>query len=99
MPKKTALSDALAHAAHGQGSAKFRASPGKVTGARPGAASPHRVGKVNVTGYFDPAVKQSLRLIQAKHPDLTVQDLLAEALNDLFAKYNVPQAARLAKDA
>jgi hypothetical protein len=57
----------------------------------------HRVGRVNVTGYFDPAVKQSLRLIQAKHPDRTVQDLLAEALNDLFAKYNVPQTANIHK--
>ena len=97
MPKKTALKDALAHAAHGRGSGKLRGSSNKMIGASPGAASPHRVGKVNVTGYFDPAVKQSLRLVQAKHPGLTVQHLLAEALNDLFAKYNVPQAAKLTK--
>jgi hypothetical protein len=48
-----------------------------------------------VTGYFDPAVKTSFRLIQAKYPERTQQDLLAEALNDLFAKYNVPQSAKL----
>lgn len=56
---------------------------------------PGRVGKVNVTGYFVPAVKSSFRQIQVAHPDKTIQDLLAEALNDLFAKYNVPQTARL----
>jgi hypothetical protein len=35
------------------------------------------------------------RLIQARYPERTQQDLLAEALNDLFAKYNVPQSAKL----
>jgi len=58
---------------------------------------PSRVGKVNVTGYFPPAVKSSFRMIQTAHPEKTIQDLLAEALNDLFAKYNVPQTAWLEK--
>jgi hypothetical protein len=50
---------------------------------------------VNVTGYFDPSVKQSIRMIQAKYPQrMTEQDLLAEALDDLFAKYQVPQTAK-----
>jgi hypothetical protein len=99
MPKKTPLSDALAKAAHGTGSAKLPAAaePNAQAGAHAPATKPHRVGRVNVTGYFDPAVKQSLRLIQAKHPDRTVQELLAEALNDLFSKYNVPQTADLQK--
>jgi hypothetical protein len=66
-------------------------------GARAEGTKPYRAGRVNVTGYFDPGVKQSLRLIQAKHPDRSVQDLLAEALNDLFSKYNVPQTADLQK--
>jgi hypothetical protein len=99
MPKKTALSDALAKAAHGSGSAKLAAATDAQAafGARVTGNNPGRVGRVNVTGYFDPAVKQSLRLIQAKYPGKTVQDLLAEALNDLFSKYNVPQTARLQK--
>jgi len=58
---------------------------------------PSRTGKVNVTGYFAPAVKSSFRMIQTKHPEKTMQNLLAEALNDLFAKYNVPQTAHLEK--
>ncbi len=97
MPKKTSLSDALAEAAHGPSSAKrSRVSGARASsGASADSAKAYRVGRVNVTGYFDPAVKQSIRLIQAKHPDRTLQDLLAEALNDLFAKYNVPQSARL----
>jgi hypothetical protein len=99
MPKKTALMDALALAAHGPGSAKQSpaSTPAEPQGARAAGTKPGRVGRINVTGYFDPAVKQSLRLIQAKHPDRTVQHLLAEALNDLFAKYNVPQTAEVQK--
>jgi antitoxin-like ribbon-helix-helix protein len=58
---------------------------------------PSRAGKVNVTGYFPPAVKSSFRMIQTAHPEKTIQDLLAEAINDLFAKYNVPQTAQLEK--
>jgi hypothetical protein len=96
--RTTGLRDALNLAGQGQGSAKL--APARTqrlppAGARPEVAKPYRAGRVNVTGYFDPAVKQSIRLIQAQHPGRTVQDLLAEALNDLFAKYNVPQAAEL----
>jgi hypothetical protein len=97
MAKKISLGDALAMAAHGTGSAKLSAAAESLSGARAEGTKSHRVGRVNVTGYFDPAVKQSLRLIQAKHPDRTVQDLLAEALNDLFSKYNVPQTADIQK--
>jgi hypothetical protein len=99
LSKKTALSDALAKAAHGAGSPKLPAAT-EVTmraGARSAGTNPNRVGRVNVAWYFDPAVKQSLPLIQAKHPCRTVQDLLAEALNDLFSKYNVPQTANIQK--
>jgi len=51
-----------------------------------------REGKINVSAYFPPEVKASLRLVQAKRGG-KVQDLLAEALNLLFAKYNVPETA------
>ena len=73
-----------------------RGEPGVTVEAMPvapqAAQQPSRVGKVNVTGYFPPEVKTSLRLVQARRPG-TLQDILAEALNDLFAKYNVPQTA------
>jgi hypothetical protein len=71
------------------------ATPADPAGSEPRKRQPSRVGKVAVTGYFVPAVKSSFRQIQAANPDKTMQELLAEALNDLFAKYNVPQTARL----
>lgn len=54
--------------------------------------APSRVGKVNVSAYFPPEVKSSLRLVQAQN-GRKIQDLLAEALNLLFAKYGVPESA------
>jgi hypothetical protein len=48
---------------------------------------------VNITGYFDTSVRSSIHLIQAQLPRVTVRELLAEALNLLFAKYGVPQTA------
>lgn len=51
---------------------------------------PSRQGKVHLSGWFDPQYKTSIRAIQMQHPDKTTQDLLSEALNMLYAKYNVP---------
>lgn len=98
-PKKTSLAGAL------------RADPAKAKAVLAGAAGEppsrtrapvgattdraDRSGKVNVTGYFDPAVRQSIRRIQAEYPELTQQDILAEALNLVFAKYGVPEAAKV----
>lgn len=53
---------------------------------------PGRADKSNVTGYFPPEVKKQLRLMSAEQ-DKTIQKLLAEALNDLFAKYGRPEIA------
>jgi hypothetical protein len=46
-----------------------------------------RVGKKAIAGFFDPAVSRQLRILGVQL-DRTVQDLLAEALNDLFGKYS-----------
>ncbi len=54
---------------------------------------PGRATKSNVTGYFDPAVKKQLRMMMAEN-ETTIQGLLAEALNDLFAKYGKPEIAK-----
>lgn len=51
--------------------------------------APSREGKIPVTAYLSPDFKRSLRLIQAKDGG-SLQDLIAEALNDLFAKHDVP---------
>jgi len=62
----------------------------------PGPKGPHfrpsRQGKANVTGYFPPSVKKQLRILAADR-ETTIQDLLAEALNDLFAKHGKPEIA------
>jgi hypothetical protein len=55
---------------------------------------PGREGKSNVTGYFPPEVKKQLRILAAER-STTIQDLLAEALNDLFAKHGKPEIAPL----
>lgn len=51
-----------------------------------------RIGKKVVAGHFDPAVTKQLKQI-ALDSDLTVQRLLAEALNDLFEKYGKERIA------
>lgn len=73
--------------------------PAKVRPASTDGASvvQSRVGKVNVSAYFPPEVKSSLRLVQAKRGG-KIQDLLAEALNMLFTKYGVPEAAPTGQD-
>ena len=49
----------------------------------------HKVGEVNISAYFPAEVKASLRMVQAKTGN-SVKDCLAEALQDLFRKHNVP---------
>jgi hypothetical protein len=50
----------------------------------------NRVGRVNLGVWLHPDYKSSLRLVQARRSG-TLQELVEEALNDLYAKYNVPQ--------
>lgn len=99
MAKKSALLSAIGAAVGPGSSGKQSKTKGKVgpvgsLGNRKDTR-PHRAGLVNVTGYFDPAVKSSIRAIQMKHPSLTQQDILEEALEYVFGKYEVPQTARL----
>ena len=53
---------------------------------------PGRAGKVLIGSHFEPAVQKQLKGI-AVEQDTTVQNLLAEALNDLYAKYGKPEIA------
>jgi hypothetical protein len=55
--------------------------------------APSRDGLIPFTTYLSPDYKASLLLIQAKQAKtggVTIQKLMAEALNDLFEKYRVP---------
>jgi hypothetical protein len=51
-----------------------------------------RMGKKAIAGFFDPAVSKQLRWLGIER-DQTVQQLLCEALNDLFEKYGRPRIA------
>jgi len=56
------------------------------------SAAPSRVGRVQIAGFFSKEASKQLRLL-ALETDGTVQSLLAEALNDLFAKHRKPPIA------
>ncbi len=58
------------------------------------AAPPARAGKIAMTFHLSEDFKRSLRLVQARRGHgCTLEQLAAEALNDLFSKYNVPTIA------
>ena len=60
------------------------------TTARAGSyKAPSRENKTPITAYLSQDYKTSLRLVQARE-NRSIQALIGEALNDLFAKYNVP---------
>lgn len=52
-----------------------------------------RVGKKALIGYFDPDVSKQLKQLMLDEDRSSVQELLREALNDLFEKYKKPPIA------
>jgi hypothetical protein len=52
-------------------------------------AAEGREGKVHLGAYLDPDFRKSFRMVQAQ-TDKDMQELIAEAFNDLFRKYKVP---------
>jgi hypothetical protein len=46
-----------------------------------------------IGGHFAPQVKSSFRMIQEKHPEKTMRQLIVEAFNLLFERYKVPPSA------
>jgi hypothetical protein len=54
---------------------------------------------VMIGGHFPRVVRRSLAQLQAdpRNDGKKLNDLLAEALNDLFAKYNLPQTAMIGR--
>jgi hypothetical protein len=59
---------------------------------RPGA----RKGQVLIGGFFAPEVHKQLKMI-AVEGDITLQELLADALNTIFARAGKPEIARLGR--
>jgi hypothetical protein len=98
--KRTSMAEALSHAA---GHAYSRPGPIEIQDERPEpvhttgssaikASAPSRVGKKPVTGFFDPAVSRQIKKLGLDQ-DKTMQELLQEAFNDLFRKYDLPPIA------
>jgi len=54
--------------------------------------APSRDGRCHIAAVLPPAYKTSIRAVQMRQ-DKPLQHLLAEALNLLFEKYNVPTVA------
>jgi hypothetical protein len=89
MAKKPMLSDAIkALKAHTELPVAEADPEHRSTALQP----PSRQGKKTIAGHFDPAVSKQLREI-ALAEDSSVQELLREALNDLFIKRNRPPIA------
>lgn len=65
----------------------------KETRPRKASTPPSRAGKKALIGYFDPDVSKQLKQMALDHDRDSVQDLLREALNDLFQKYKKPTIA------
>lgn len=67
-------------------------APEAVSTVPPGQA-PSRKGKVVISGYFDPAVRQQLAILAIKQ-NRSQAALMADALNMLFEKHSEPPIAR-----
>jgi hypothetical protein len=89
MSKKASLSSALMQATGRAPATKAAVleRPKTAPAAAPLAASPSREGKKAIAGFFDPAVSRQLKQIGLEKGDLSVQDMLKEALNDYFIKH------------
>ena len=53
---------------------------------------PARQGQKMIAGYFDPMVHRQLKMLGLEE-DKSIQDLLEDALNALFAQHNKPPIA------
>ena len=61
------------------------------------APQPSRAGTKAITGHYPPAVRYQLKLLAAEQ-GRTMEDMLAEGLNMLFATYNKPEIAPTTKN-
>ncbi|MDJ0733224.1 MAG: hypothetical protein QNJ47_03910 [Nostocaceae cyanobacterium] len=87
MAKRTNLADALHEASGKTASTKSKQQQVQQVENSKSELPPSRKGKKAIAGHFDPAVSKQLKQL-ALEEDTTVQALLAEALNDLFEKYD-----------
>lgn len=90
MKRKTSLSAALQQAtgrAPASDKTGAQASPARTVSTPSG-----REGKRPIAGFFDPAVSRQLKQL-GLDKEKTMQELLREAINDLFEKYGLSRIA------
>ena len=92
MPNPTDLRKAILDQASREPAPPDNATRTPAAGGARHTRQPSRIGKASVTGYFAPEVRRQLRRLAADR-DTTIQALLGEALNDLFAKHGLPEIA------
>ena len=95
MPKSNPLTQGLEQ----QPQQRIRNKTGSQTKSRlaapPKTVPPSRTGRVLVGAHFAPEVQTALKIIAAEERT-TMQALLAEAINAVFAKRHKPEIAELA---
>jgi len=90
MPKPNPLTQGLEK----QPAALIKSTKRSHTIAAPKPAAPSRSGRVLVGGHFAPEVQTALKVIAAEERT-TVQALLAEGINTVFAKRRKPEIAEI----
>jgi len=82
MIKKTSLTEALHHASQQPAQVRESLTPSE----RPHSQRQIRQGKKMIAGHFDAALAYQIKKL-ALEQNTTLQNMLAEALNDLILKY------------
>jgi hypothetical protein len=95
MPKQNPLTQGLEkQAPPRQAMPRAATSTPKPPATRKLAVAPTRSGRVLVGGHFAPEVQTALKIIAAEERT-TMQSLLAEAINTVFAKRHKPEIAEI----
>jgi hypothetical protein len=100
---KPSLQEAMSRAAHRTPFGRTPVLPRAEAGQKPAVPTEHlappsssrpksRIGKKVISGFFQKEVSRQLSKL-AIDQDRTNEDLLREAINDLFAKYHLPSIA------
>jgi hypothetical protein len=98
MSKRPNIADAMREAAGSTRATPVAAAVPRLVAAlepadpKPAAAQPSRSGTKAITGHYPPQVRYQLKLLAAEQ-GRTMEDMLAEGLNRLFAAYNKPEIA------
>ena len=90
MSRRSRIADAMREAGGSKrAAARDEAPPEQATGT---ASQPRRVGTKAITGHFAPEVRAQLKVLAAEQ-GRTMEDMMAEGLNMLFAAYCKPEIA------